>query len=73
VLEQFLYDGHIDRFIGADLGWGLEYRPLLSENLFFVGGVQVLIPGQGFQNLYHNFADPVNALGAGFVNMVVQY
>ena len=73
VLEQFLYDGHVDRFVGADLGWGLEYRPLLNENFFLVGGVQVLIPGLGFQNLYRNFADPASSLAAGFLNMVLTY
>lgn len=73
VLEQFLFDGKIDRFIGADLAIGFEYRPLLSENLTFVGGVSTLIPGQGFRNLYNNFSDRVDALAAGFVNVVVLY
>lgn len=73
VLEQFLYDGRIDRFIGADLGWGIEYRPLLNENLILIGGVQMLIPGQGFRDIYNNFDDRVDTLVAGFLNMVVQY
>ena len=73
VLEQFLFDGAIDRFIGADLGMGLEYRPLLSENFLFIGGVQTIIPGQGFRNLYNNFSDRVDPLVAGFLNVVVMY
>ncbi len=73
VLEQFLYDGNIARQIGADLSWGLEYRPLLSENLMFIGGVSTLIPGQGFRDLYNNFDSRVGALVAGFANVVVLY
>jgi hypothetical protein len=73
VLEQFLFDGAIHRSIGADLSWGMEYRPLLSENLMFIGGVSTLIPGQGFRDLYNNFDSRVGALVAGFVNVVVLY
>lgn len=73
VLEQFLFDGDIDRSIGADLSWGLEYRPLLSENIVFLGGVSTLIPGQGFRDLYNNFDSRVGALVAGFVTLVVVY
>lgn len=73
VLEQFLYDGRIDRMIGADLSTGLEYRPLLSENVVMVGGVSVLVPGQGFRDLYNNFSDRVDPLVAGFLNVILAY
>jgi hypothetical protein len=73
VLQQFLYQGNIDRFVGLDLGWGLEYRPLLSENIVWVGGVQMLIPGQGFRDIYDSFSGRVNALLAGFISVVFKY
>lgn len=73
VLEQFLFDGKIDRFIGADLSWGLEWRPLLSENVVVVGGVSTLIPGQGFQDIYNHFNGSVGTLAAGFLNVVLMY
>ncbi len=73
VLEQFLFQGHIDRFVGADLGWGLEYRPLLNDNVQFIGGVQMLIPGEGFNQIYGNFSSRVGALTAGFINMVLTF
>jgi hypothetical protein len=73
VLEQFLFQGKIQNFIGADLGWGMEYRPLLSENVMFIGGVQMLIPGQGFRDIYNSFNDRVNGLVAGFVNAVFMF
>jgi hypothetical protein len=70
VLQQFLFQGNIDRFIGADLGWGCEYRPHLSENIVFLGGVQMLIPGQGFRDIYNDFNNRVGSLVAGFINAV---
>ncbi len=73
VLQQFLYQGNIDRFVGADLGLGIEHRPLLSENVLFVGGVQMLIPGQGFRDIYDSFNGRVNALVAGFINVVFTF
>ena len=69
VLERFLFDGNIDRFVGIDLSAGFEYRPLLSENAVFVFGVSTLIPGQGFRNLFNNFDNRVDALVAGFANL----
>jgi hypothetical protein len=65
VLEHFLFDGHIDRFIGTDLSMGLEYRPLLSENLNFTMGISGLIPGQGFRDLYNNFSSRTNPVLIG--------
>ena len=37
----------VDRFIGTDVSLGLEYRPLLSENVSFMLGLSGLIAGQG--------------------------
>lgn len=73
VLQQFLYQGNIDRFIGADLGWGVEYRPFLSENVLFNAGVQMLIPGQGFKDIYNPFFGKADALVAGFINAIVTF
>jgi hypothetical protein len=72
-LQQFLYQGNIDRFIGVDLGVGCEYRPLLSENVIFVAGAQMLIPGQGFRDIYNSFDGRVNALVAGFINAIFAF
>jgi hypothetical protein len=72
-LQTFVYQEAIDRFIGADLSAGFEYRPLLSENVVMVFGVSTLIPGQGFQDLYNHSFSSVNPLVAGFMNLVLQY
>jgi hypothetical protein len=73
VLERFIFDGNIDRFVGGDLSTGIEYRPLVSENLSILGGVSVLIPGQGFRNLFNNFNDRVDGLVASFLNVNILY
>lgn len=42
----------IDREIGWDLSFGLEYRPFLTENLKLNGGLGLLFPGAGFKDIY---------------------
>jgi hypothetical protein len=65
VLEHFLFDGRIDRFIGTDVSMGMEYRPLLSENINFILGLSGLVPGQGFRDLYNNFSSRTNSVLIG--------
>jgi hypothetical protein len=65
VLEHFLFDGHIDRYIGTDLSIGFDYRPLVNENVNFIYGLSGLIPGQGFRDLYNNFSDRTNSVFIG--------
>ena len=54
VLQQFLFAGNIHRGIGVDLSSGFEYRPFLSDNVVGIAGVQTLLPGLGFLDLYSN-------------------
>jgi hypothetical protein len=72
-LQQFLFQGNIDRFVGFDIGYGFEFRPLLSENVIVVGGVQMLIPGQGFLDIFNNFDNRVGSLVAGFINTIFTF
>jgi hypothetical protein len=73
VLETFVFQSEIDPFIGADLSAGLEYRPLLNNNIIVVGGVSTLIPGEGFRELYQPLVGNVNELGALFLDVVLTY
>jgi hypothetical protein len=73
VLEQFLFDGHIERFIGADVSVGFEYRPLVSENVVFLLGAGTLIQGQGFRNLYNNAYDRVDPWVQAFGTLILTY
>ena len=41
-------------WIGADSGIGVSYRPPLSENIVLTGGVNALVPFQGFRDISTN-------------------
>ncbi len=68
VLEAVLFQSGIRHGIGVDTGLGLQYRPLLSENIAITGGFGVLFPQDGFQHLYNG-----RTLYSGFVNMRLVY
>ena len=73
VLQQFTFQDNIHRFIGTDISSGFEYRPLLNNNVILSFGVSMLIPGQGFRDLYNQFVDNVDPMLAGFADVTLQY
>jgi len=73
VLDQFVFQGKIDRRIGTDLSMGFEYRPFLNNNVIMTAGLSMLIPGSGFDDLYSPIRGEANALGAGFLELVLSY
>jgi hypothetical protein len=73
VLQQFVYQNNIHHSIGADLSTGLEYRPLLNNNMIFVLGGSMLVPGQGFRDLYNNLGDKVPPQFALFLETTFTY
>jgi hypothetical protein len=72
-LETFLFQEHIHHFIGADLSSGLEYRPALSNNLLLTFGFAVLLPGQGFKDIYSRFMNVADPLISTFVQTEVTF
>jgi hypothetical protein len=73
VLEQFIYQGTVHHFIGADLSSGFEYRPLLSNNVIIEFGLSTLLPGRGFMDIYDPFNGRVGPLVAGFLEITLAY
>ncbi len=73
MLQQFVFQDNIDRFIGTDLSLGFEYRPHLNNNIIMQAGVQGLIPGQGFRDLYNPIVGNVPALFAGFMDLTLTF
>ncbi len=73
VLRQFVFQENIARYIGIDLSLGMEYRPLLNNNIILRAGVSTLLPGSGFRDLYNNFGNNTETLVAGFIDVVLQY
>lgn len=72
-LQQFAYQGHMNHFIGVDLSSGMEYRPLLSNNVIFKAGIAALLPGQGFRDLFDRSDRSNPGLMAGFIEAVLTY
>lgn len=73
VLSQFVFQDHIHHSIGTDLSTGFEYRPFLSNNAIFVLGASMLVPGQGFRDLYNNLGDKVPPQLAVFLETTFTY
>jgi len=64
VLEALLFQSHIRHAIGLDTGVGVQYRPLLTDNIVITGGIGALIPGGGFKDIYSG-----RTLFSAFVNL----
>ncbi len=82
VLQAFTFQNHIRQDIGVDLSAGLEYRPLLSDNIILTGGYACLIPGGGLRDLYgttspfttSNTASPsLGILNSVFAQCILQF
>ncbi len=73
VLETYLFTGNIRNFIGTDISLGAEYRPLLNNNLLFIGGFAGLISGNGFNDLFQSLEGDSRNFVAGFLDMVFTY
>jgi hypothetical protein len=64
VLETVLFQSNIHHAIGLDTGLGVQYRPLLTDNITVTAGVGTLFPGRGFKDMYTG-----QTLFSGFVNV----
>ncbi len=52
VLEALLFQSDIHHAIGIDSGLGLQYRPLLTDNIVVTVGAGALFPERGFKDIY---------------------
>ena len=68
VLEAVLFQSGIRHGIGVDTGLGLQYRPLLNDNIVVTCGFGTLFPQDGFKNIYNG-----RVLFSGFVNARVVF
>ena len=50
--------------IGYDLSLGVQYRPLLTDNIIISAGFGALIPGSGYRDIYRRSTDPVPGFNA---------
>ena len=50
---------NIHHDVGFDLSLGIQYRPLLTDNIIISAGFGTLIPGQGYKDIYRTTTIPV--------------
>src|SRR4051812_38148424 len=58
-IRQVLMTNHASNEIGLDCSLGIQYRPLLTNNIIFTAGVGFLIPGDGYKDIYRANTNPV--------------
>jgi hypothetical protein len=61
-IKTAVFADHVANEVGWDLSLGFQYRPLLTDNIIFSAGFGVLIPGQGYRDIYTPVTDPASAV-----------
>jgi hypothetical protein len=72
-LEVYTFQEKVRNEIGLDLSSGVEYRPLLNNNILILGGISGLLVGNGFRDLYQPLYGSVPDLAAGFFEATFEY
>jgi hypothetical protein len=72
-LETYLFTGDVRNFIGTDISSGLEYRPLLNNNIILLGGFSTLISGEGFQDLFQSLEGKTRNHVAAFAELALEF
>ncbi len=58
-IQYVLMTNHTSNAIGLDCSLGIQYRPLLTNNIIITAGAGFLIPGQGYKDIYRANTNPV--------------
>ncbi|MBI3845891.1 MAG: hypothetical protein HY292_14755 [Planctomycetes bacterium] len=67
-LQLVLNQNDVHQEIGWDLSLGVEYRPLLSDNVILQAGTAAFFPGRGFRDIL-----TPSVLYQGFVAVILTY
>src|SRR5437762_396823 len=59
VIRDVLFTNRTSNEIGLDCSLGIQYRPLLTNNIIITAGVGFLVPGQGYKDIYRANTNPV--------------
>ena len=63
VTKRVLFTQNASTDIGTDCSLGLQWRPLLTDNLIITAGIGFLVPGQGYDEIYRTNTRPVPGFG----------
>jgi hypothetical protein len=58
-IKTALLTNKVDPEFGYDLSLGVQWRPLLTDNIIISCGFGAFLPGQGFRDIYKRNPDPV--------------
>ena len=58
-IRDVLMTNHTSNAVGLDCSLGIQYRPLLTNNVIITAGAGFLIPGQGYKDIYRANTNPV--------------
>jgi len=70
-IQTALVTDNIDNELGWDLSLGVQYRPLLTDNIIISAGFGAFVPGRGYKDIYQTSTDPIpgyNSASAGSVD-----
>ena len=59
VIRDVLFTNRASNEVGLDCSLGIQYRPLLTNNIILTAGVGFLVPGQGYKDIYRANTNPV--------------
>ena len=62
-IERALHTNKVSDKLGWDISAGVKYRPLLTENIIIGAGVGILIPDEGYKDIYRRSTDLVEGFG----------
>jgi hypothetical protein len=57
--RQVLFTNNASHEVGLDVSLGIQWRPLLTDNIIVSAGFGALIPGAGFKDIYRANTRPV--------------
>jgi hypothetical protein len=58
-IQTALVTDNIDNELGLDLSLGVQYRPLLTDNIIISAGFGAFVPGRGYKDIYQTSTDPI--------------
>lgn len=59
VTQRVLFTNNASNDIGWDFSLGVEWRPLLTDNIILTAGTGFLVPGQGYKEIFRANTRPV--------------
>jgi hypothetical protein len=64
-VDLALHAANITPEVGWDLSAGVQYRPLLTNNIILSAGLGALLPGNGYKAIYESNTIPVPGYDSG--------